>query len=149
MSASSLVTLGAVLAAVFLVIVAVMMWQEGRRRAGRVEAPTYVVEDAVERIASGLDGSGLRRSDIRRIIEYEIFYLQGLAQPNRRTPVEVVAGGAEPALEFIARGIADAHGVAYSRDDIRAVLALEAEYLASIGAVGEPVDESQLGGDEE
>jgi hypothetical protein len=144
------VTLGAVLLAVFLVIVAVMVWQEGRRRGPGGEPPTYVVEDAVEHVVNGLGGRGpLRRSDVRRIIEYEVFYLQGLAQPRRRTPVEVVAGGADAAVDFIAGRIADAHGVAYAHDDIRAVLALEAEYLASIGAVGEPVDETLLGGDDE
>jgi hypothetical protein len=150
MEASTLVTIGAVLVAVFLVIVAVMVWQEGRRRTVGEEGPTYVVEDAVDRIAAGLDATvDLRRSDIRRIVEYEVFYLQGLAQRNRRHPVEVVAGGGDAAVAFIADRIAEAHGVVYAHGDIRSVLALEAEYLASIGAVGEPVDESLLGGDDE
>jgi hypothetical protein len=78
---------------------------------------------------------------VKRIIEYEVFYLQGLAQERRSTPVEVVAGGAEPAVEYIAARIAEAHKVSYPLDEIRAVLRLEADYLGSIGAVGEPVGE--------
>jgi hypothetical protein len=43
-------------------------------------------------------------------------------------------------VEYIASRIAEAHKVSYPSDEIRAVLHLEAEYLGSIGAVGEPVD---------
>jgi hypothetical protein len=78
---------------------------------------------------------------VKRIIEYEVFYLQGLAQERRSQPVDVVAGGPEQAVDFIAARIAEAHNVSYPLDEIRAVLRFEAEYLDSIGAVGKPVDD--------
>jgi hypothetical protein len=145
---SSLFTLIVFLVAVFLVIVAVMVWQEGTTRTMTGE-PVYVVDDAVQFIDDRLTDTALGRADIRRIVEWEVYYLQGLAQKDRRTPVEVVAGGAEPAVEYIKGRIADTHGVAYSHHDIRRVLAIEADYLASIGAVGARVENDALGGDEQ
>ena len=52
-----------------------------------------VYED--DHVLAGLgDGVDLGRADVLRILEYEIFYLQGLAQEKRRTPVETVAATA-------------------------------------------------------
>lgn len=141
MSAASTVALAGLLIGVFLLVVAALVWQEGRRRP-QSEGPIYVVEDAVRFIVARLAAdaaSRLRTSDVRRIVEWEVFYLQGLAQPRRRTPVETVAGGWEEAVAFIAGRIREEHGVAYAEADIRLVLGLEAEYLQSIGAVGDPV----------
>lgn len=140
MTSFGFVALVAVLIAIFLLVVAALLWQEAKRRSFD-EGYTYVVDDAVDFIHGRLEGSKLVRSDVKRIIEYEVFYLQGLAQERRSQPVEVVAGGAEPAVEYIAARIAEAHKVSYPLDEIRAVLALEADYLGSIGAVGEPVDD--------
>ena len=142
MSGVTTVALVGLLAGIFLLIVAVMVYQEARRRTVGPTEPVYVVEHAVAFIHERLDperAGRLRRSDVRRIIEWEVYYLQGLAQPRRRTPVEVTAGGAPAAVEYIEGQIAARHGVSYPREDIAAVLALEAEYLAAIGAVGEPV----------
>jgi hypothetical protein len=140
MTSFGLIALVAVLVAIFLLVVAALLWQEAKRRSFD-EGYVYVVDDAVDFIHGRLEGSKLKRSDVKRIIEYEVFYLQGLAQERRSTPVEVVAGGAEPAVEYIATRIAEAHKVSYPLDEIRAVLRLEAEYLGSIGAVGEPVED--------
>jgi hypothetical protein len=85
----------------------------------------------------------LGRSDVMRIIEWEIFYLQGLAQEKRSNAVETIAGGVEGSIEYFAREIAAKNKVTYASDDIAAVLELEAEYLASIGAVGDRVAETQ------
>jgi len=83
----------AVLIGALLVIVALMVWQEAKRRPS-YEPLEYVVNDAVKHISERLpEGSDLKSADIRRIIEWEVFYLQGLAQENRKTPVETVAGG--------------------------------------------------------
>ncbi len=145
MAPITLVMLAAVLLAVFLVVVAALVWQEGKKKAYD-EGPVYVVDDAVDYIDARLEGSALRTSDVKRIIEYEVFYLQGLAQARRRNPVDVIAGGSDAAVEYIQAQIADTHGVSYPLEDIRAVLAHEAAYLASIGAVGEPVIEENRGG---
>lgn len=126
-------------------IVALMVWQEARRRPS-YEPLEYVIEDAVKHVQEGLtDESRLSRADIRRILEWEVFYLQGLAQEDRKNPVETVAGGHQSSVEYIASEIEQSHGVSYSHGDIEEVLRLEADYLMAIGAVGEPVD---MGDDE-
>lgn len=146
MSGATTVALVAILAVVFLGVVGMLVWQEARTRSFD-DGPVYVVEDAVRFIEARLpeDVAGrLRRADIRRIVEWEVYYLQGLAQKRRSNPVETVAGGAEPAVEYIAEQIATRHRVTYALDDIREVLRHEAGYLQSIGAVGGEVSE---GGD--
>ena len=52
--------------------------------------------------------------------------------------VDIVAGS-DQGVAFIQARTAAAHKADYSEDDIRAVLALEAEYLQSIGAVGDRI----------
>ncbi len=145
MSGPTLVVFVGGLAAVFLFVVAALMWQEAKSRTFD-EGPVYVIEDAatfiIERLEPPTD-SRLRRSDVIRILEWEIYYLQGLAQQRRSTPVETIAGGIDAAVEYITREIADKNKVTYDSSDVVAVLAAEAEYLASIGAVGAPVVEQR------
>jgi hypothetical protein len=145
----SVPALVALLVGVFLVILALVVWQEARRRPS-YEPLEYVVDDAVKHIEEGLEAEGadsLSRGDVRRILEWEVFYLQGLAQEDRNNPVETVAGGHEASITYITEQIAQKHGVSYSREDVEAVLRLEADYLFRIGAVGEKVD--PVGGEEE
>lgn len=143
MSSTEVFTFVALLVGVLLVIVAMMVWQESRRRPS-YEPLEYVVNDAVKHIAERLgEDTGLRNADIRRIIEWEVFYLQGLAQKKRSNPVETVAGGHELSIEYIADQIRTKHGVSYSQDEIAEVLRLEADYLSAIGAVGEPVGDEE------
>lgn len=135
--------------AVLLLIVAAMVWQEAKRR-NWPEPTAYVVEDAVTFISDLLGSdTALRRSDIKRIIEWEVFYLQGLAQDRRWRPVETVAGGHGPAIDFIATEIAERHGAVYPRDEIGRVLEGEGQYLLSIGAIGDVVEVTALGAIEE
>lgn len=145
MSGPTLVVFVGGLAAVFLFIVAALMWQEAKSRSVD-EGPVYVIEDAVTFITTRLDPSisaRLARSDVVRILEWEIFYLQGLAQKRRSTPVETVAGGIDAAVDYITREIAEKNKVTYDSGDVAAVLAAEADYLVSIGAVGSPVVEQR------
>lgn len=133
----------AVLVGVLLVIIALMVWQEAKRRPS-YEPLEYVVNDAVKHVAERLPlESDLRHSDIRRILEWEVFYLQGLAQAKRRNPVETVAGGHEQSVAYIADQIHSKHGVSYSQELIAEVLRLEADYLVAIGAVGDPVGDEE------
>jgi hypothetical protein len=146
---ASVLALVALLAGVLLVIMALVVWQEARRRPN-YDPLEYVVEDAVKHVETGLQSEGkdrLNRGDIRRILEWEVFYLQGLAQDDRRNPVETIAGGHEASIEYISDQIASKHGVFYSHDDVEDVLRLEADYLYRIGAVGEMVDPD--GGEDE
>ena len=133
----------ALLVAVLLAVIGALVWQEARSRV-TPDGPTYVVEDAVSHIIAGLPpDSGLRRSDVRRIVEWEVYQLQGLAQPSRRRPVDVIAGGTDQTVTYIVDQIAERHGVTYAPVRVAEVLALEAEYLQSIGAVGGPVSEDR------
>ena len=151
MSGFTSVALGGLLAALFLALVAILLWQEARRR-GSNEGLTYVVSDAVGHIRDNLAPKVYQRlgdAGIQRVIEWEIFYLQGLAQKDRLQPVETVAGGSDSAVSYIFQQISERHPAGITSVDIRAVLALEAHYLQSIGAVGEQVDSAAgLSGEE-
>ena len=143
MSSLEIFTFVALLAGLLLVIVALMVWQEARRRP-TYEPLEYVVNDAVKHVAERLpEDTSLRRSDIRRILEWEVYYLQGLAQEKRKNVVETVAGGHQASVEYIADQIHTKHGVSYPQEEIAEVLRLEADYLVVIGAVGKPVGEEE------
>ena len=130
----------ALFAGLLLVVVALVVWQEARRRPS-YEPLEYVIEDAVKHIQERLpEELSLRRQDVRRILEWEVFYLQGLAQEHRSNPVETVAGGHEASIEYIATQIQMVQDLSYSHSQIGAVLDLEADYLNAIGAIGEPVE---------
>ena len=126
------------LVAVLFLVVALVTWQHARRAGPRevtfgIVNATSFVETRLEpevRSRLGLDG-------IRRIVEWEVFYLQGLAQENRRRPVETIAGDHEPAVAFIRDEIARSLDRNYSAGDIASVLSLVAGYLESIGAIGD------------
>ncbi len=146
MSSGAVVLFVALLAGVLLVIMALMVWQHANRNPS-YQPLEYVVEHAVRHISDRLgEETKLKHHDIRRILEYEVYYLQGLAQENRRNPIEAVAGGHDDSIRWVATEIESKHDVAYSHEDIAAVLGLEADYLMAIGAVGEQVD---MQGDEE
>ncbi len=142
MSSAAVVSFIVLLVGVLLVIVALLIWQEARRRPS-YEPLEYVVEDAVKHVEAGLAAEGtenLTKADIRRILEWEVYYLQGLAQEKRSNPVETVAGGHQTSIEYIVDEIASKHGVSYSHRDVENVLRHEADYLVRIGAVGDPVE---------
>jgi hypothetical protein len=149
MSGPAVFAFVAVLVGIFFIVVALVVWQEAKRRPS-YEPLTYVVDDAVKHVETGLnaeDNSTLSRADIRRILDWEVFYLQGLAQEDRSNPVETVAGGHEASVDYIIEQIATKHGVSYAREDVQNVLRMEADYLYKIGAIGEPVEFE--GGEEE
>ncbi len=128
------------LVGLFLLIMALVVWQEAKRRPS-FEPLEYVIEDAVRHAHTGLsEDSSLTRSDVRRVLEWEVFYLQGLAQDHRSNPVETVAGGHDASVEWIVAQIQTKHGVSYSLSDVEEVLRLEADYLMAIGAVGDRVE---------
>ena len=136
--------LAAALLAVLLVVAAIIVWQHATKSTPG--ETTFGVQDAVEFILPRLEEGireRLQQSGVQRIVEWEIFYLQGLAQEDRRKPVVTVAGNYLPAVEFIQSEIARRHGASYSDEDIAAVLREQAAYLNAIGAVGE-----EVGGDD-
>ena len=135
---------GPFLFAVIMVLVlafgVAMFWQESKRI--RPNAAIYGVDDSVEWIWEGLgdDKLGLHKSDVRRILEWEMHYLQ---QPDlwkdEGTPV---VGGEHAAAYAQERAFEEGHS--YEPGQIYAVLDLQATYLEAIGAVGDPVSPDEL-----
>jgi hypothetical protein len=132
------VTLAVLLFAVLLAVSALVIWQHTSRT--QPSEITFGVSDAVDFIFPRLApeaAARLGRAGVQRVVEWEIFYLQGLAQERRRQPVVTVAGDYEPAVEYIVSEILRRHDVTYSAADVSAVLDGQVAYLASIGAIGE------------
>ena len=129
----------AVLMIVVLAFGVAMFWQESRRM--RQPAAIYGVDDSIEWIWEGLgeDKRGLKKSDVRRILEWEMHYLQ---QPSNWEDEGVPIVGGEASAAY-AQEQALAQGYAYEPDQIYAVLDLQATYLQAIGAVGSPVEEDE------
>ncbi|MEX2654224.1 MAG: hypothetical protein WD532_04240 [Acidimicrobiia bacterium] len=135
MSGATLVVFVGVLVALLLGMVALLVWQEGRRRSFDT-APSYVVDELVAFVDERLDpdvAARLRTDGVERIVNWELRYLQ------RDGGEGAVAGGTEDSVAYITDRIAQFHAVSYPPDDVRAVLALEAEYLMTVGAIGAPV----------
>lgn len=132
------VAAGAILTALLLAILAVMVWQ-GTKRSRGDEPAAYIVEDAAafvwERLSEVARGR-LSPSDVQSLLEWGIHYHQVVApRDEHRHPVV----GSGDAIEYLMdRGAAA--GRSYEPIDIAEVIAVEAEYLLSIGAVGAPVE---------
>lgn len=129
--------LGALLLSVLLGLAAALVWQEAKQRA--VPDPiTYVLEDAVRFVSQQAVPSDLSEDDIRRILEWEVVYLQGISPRGAGKLEPVRVGNSEEAARFILDQIGQP--ARYSEDDVRLVLAGEAAYLASIGALGAAIE---------
>ena len=113
-----------------------MFWQESRRMRHR--ETIYGVEDSIEFIWEGLgeDKLGLKKSDVRRILEWEMHYLQ---KPELwEEDGQPVVGGEAAAAYTQEQSFEE--GFSYEPEQIYAVMDLQAEYLLAIGAVGDVVD---------
>lgn len=122
--------------ALVLVFGVAVFWQESRRTQ-HAEA-VYGVDDSIEFIWDGLteDKLGLKKSDVRRILEWEMHYLQ---QPNLWEEEGPPVVGGEAAARYTQEQALEA-GFSYEPEQIFGVLDLQAAYLDAIGAVGEVVD---------
>ena len=133
------VTVGAILFAVLLVIVAALIWQEARRRPG-ADPAVYLMGEAVPFVQSRLSDGARQRlgdDDVHLILEWGIHYHQVVA-PRDEGRRPVVSSG--DAIEYVMnRGLEN--GRDYEPLDIAEVIAAETEYLVEIGAVGPPVEE--------
>ena len=126
-----LVAIGAIVFSVLLVLVAAMVWQEIKNvPEGH---PVYVIEEAVPFVMQRLGDDAHSRLDadaVLRILEWEVYYLQGLARANPSSPAPVA--GSEAAIEFIVGRSAGS----FEPQDVAEVLDGEVAYLAEIGAIG-------------
>ncbi len=123
-------------------LAAAMLWQERRTVPEPDGAIIYGVEDSVVFVWERLDPEvrdHLHKRDVRRILELEMMYLQ---QPRLREDGRpAVVGGVEAAAYAQDRAVEEGHP--YEPDVIFAVLDLQADYLAALGAVAEPADDSR------
>ena len=134
-------TLLALLALLLAALAAGFAWQERWWRAE--DAVVYSVEDSIRYVTAHLapeTAQIIRPSDVRRILEWEVRYLQNPGVRNGSGPV--VAGGLS-AAEFAQESLARL-GHAYDGPHIIEVLDLRAEYLGTIGAVGEPLTAAEV-----
>lgn len=123
------------LVAVLVVFAVGLLLQERRPREVAV---VYSVEDALDFVWDGLGDSArqsIGRTDVRRILEWEMHYLQ---RPEHREGAAVV-GGIDAAAYAQERAIEQGFG--YEPEVIFEVLGLQAGYLEALGAVGDPADE--------
>lgn len=132
----SALQLGVLLLAIFLIIVAVMVWQEASRKPMDMVA-SYVVDEAVHFIYPQLSDDGMEHLDpdgVRRVLDWEIAYLQGFSPRGAAGLKPVRVAGSEDAIDFVHGQLSETHN--YPRAVIAEVLEHEAGYLAEIGAIG-------------
>jgi len=128
--------LGFLLLAIFLIIVAVMVWQETSKKS-MDNVASYVVDEAVRFIYPQLSDEGMEHLDpdgVRRVLDWEIAYLQGFSPKGAAGLRPVRVAGSEEAIDFVHGQLSETHD--YPRSVIAEVLGYEAGYLAEIGAIG-------------
>lgn len=124
--------------ALLVALAVAVAWQE--RQHPSETAIVYGVEESIAFVTEHLSYEAaqvLKASDVRRMLEWSVHYLQ---EPGVRvrSDLPAVAGGVE-AARFVQDRSVEA-GVAYDGDLILEVLRLQNEYLASLGAIGDTVD---------
>lgn len=128
----------------FVLLIAVggaFAWQE--RRPAPEGSIIYGVEDSIEFIMDGLSDetrSQLRRRDVRRILEWEMRYLQ---DPGLHGDHGVPVIGGLEAAEYAQQQSLE-HGSGYDGAVILEVLDLQAAYLGALGAIGAPVEADEV-----
>ena len=136
----------AVLMVLVLVFGVAMFWQESKRM--RQNAAIYGVEDSIEWIWEGLgdDKRGLRRSDVRRILEWEMHYLQ---QPDVwKDDGAAVVGGLEAATYVQEQSLAltrPGKPVLAAGDGMTGPLAMGAQKITGLGDATVSTDAMNMG----
>ncbi len=113
-------------------------WQGSIRLPG--SAVSYGVEESIRYITPRLSEptrEQIGAKSVRRILEWEMKFLQDSLDAD---PDRVVVLGGEAAVEYVIQRTA-LQGFEYEPRIVREVLQLQAEYMASIGALSEPVAE--------
>ena len=136
------IVVAAVLFAVFLVIVAALVWQEARQSRSK-DTAVYWMPEAVEFVHARLSPAAAGRlapRDVRLILEWGVHYHQVIA-PRLEGRRPVIGSG--DALDHILERAGQA-GETYDPFDIAEALTAETEYLVEIGAVGGPAEEGDI-----
>jgi hypothetical protein len=131
------VAVGALLFAAGLVIVAALVWQESKART----APEYLLDEAAAFVLERLSPSAAGRLGSKGVQDLLIW---GLEEHQRRAAQgdgEAPVYGSGDVLEALMDRSGAETGEAYDPLDIAEVIAAEGEYLAAIGAIGDPAGE--------
>lgn len=126
--------------ALLIALALAVVWQERSQLPDR--AIVYGVEESIEyvrRMLSTEARSVLKAADVRRMLEWSVRYLQD-PEVRARSDEPLVAGGVDAAVYVQDRSLEASF--AYDGDLILEVLRLQNEYLASLGALGDPVEEN-------
>lgn len=138
------------MAAVFLAVGLLMLltviglafyWQGSIQLPG--SAVAYGVEDSIKYITPRLSEPTrevIGHKSVRRILEWEMKFLQDSLDSD---PDRVVVLGGEAVTAYVLEKMAQ-QGFDYEPEIVTEVLQLQAEYMASIGAIAEPVDDAEL-----
>ena len=111
-------------------------WQGSIRLPG--SAVSYGVEDSIKYITPRLSDPTSQKfgaKSVRRILEWEMKFLQDSLDSD---PDHAVVLGGNAAVDYVIERTA-LQGFEYEPEVVREVLELQAEYMASIGALAEPV----------
>lgn len=114
-------------------------WQGSIRVPG--SAIAYGVEDSIKYITPRLSpetDQQIGAKSVRRILEWEMKFMNDSLQDDH----DVVLGG-DAAISYVIDQTAR-QGFDYSPAIVGEVLQLQAEYMASIGAIAQPVTEAEL-----
>lgn len=121
----------------FLMLIGLAFYWQGTIRLPG-SAVSYGVEDSIRHISSRLSGDTrqvIGPKSVRRILEWEMKYLHEALDAD---PDQAVVLGGDEARDYVLKMTAR-QGFDYEPAVVEEVLALQAEYLASIGAVAAPV----------
>ncbi len=116
-------------------------WQGSIRLPGG--AISYGVEDSIMYITPRLSESTrevIGARSVRRILEWEMKFLQDTLDSD---PDHVVVLGGDVASAYVLEQTAR-QGFEYTPAVVDEVLQLQADYMASIGAIADPVSEAEL-----
>ena len=132
------VAVGALLLALLLLIVAAFVFQ-GVRRSSVNDFAEYLVPEAAEFVRERLSEralSGLDVEDVRMVLEWNLHYNQVIGPRSTTGPMVLGSGDG---LDYVLERAAESHRV-LDPFDVAEVMAIEPEYLLSIGAIGGPVE---------
>ena len=116
-------------------------WQGSIRLPG--SAVSYGVEDSIKYITPRLSEASravIGQKSVRRILEWEMKFVQDSLDSD---PEQVVVIGGESATEYVL-AMTERQGFEYEPALVDEVLQLQAAYMASIGAIAEPVSPDEI-----
>lgn len=140
------VVVGALVVAVVLFLAAVAVMRESARMDREPPTRPFDFEEAVEWVVRHIPddvAATLTLDDVHRILDLQLHYFRkkGVSRNGQTGQPRgtVIVGGSET-VDFIVDEAAK-QGLAYSSQQVHAVIDTQLTYLRSIGAIGPPADD--------